>query len=302
MASDRLDQIVQTEMGRREFLDRAWRTTSGGLIVAGGGLVAGCGSRNPNDPPGSRYGAGISNADFGGRTLTEEEIRAQMGGYRFGEVYRHGESNPHGIEVIMPSDAHPIISDFLSTRGTDGGSRAGNKYDQHTGIDIFGPVGTPIIAAGDGIVARSESQSRAGNRIFIYHGTMDGQGIVTGYVHNDSNFVRERQEVKRGDVIGRIGRSGSEAYSIPHVHFGLFIGSRITPELIMDWRGDAFYSESDNAVLKSAVKNPHAHWHDGPGKVTLFDPSRAVEYQTNRFGLTYPVPGISTVNQFQKSA
>ncbi len=84
----------------------------------------------------------------------------------------------------------------------------------HTGIDFSAPVGTPIYATGDGIVEVAERSGRGlGNRIMIDH----GYGYKTLYACMDELAVRQRQTVKRGDVIGTVGDTGLSV--APHLHY-----------------------------------------------------------------------------------
>jgi murein DD-endopeptidase MepM/ murein hydrolase activator NlpD len=84
----------------------------------------------------------------------------------------------------------------------------------HRGIDIAGPVGTPIMAAASGVVVRSGWNSGGyGNLVDIRH----ADGSLTRYAHNSRLLVREGQQVRQGQQIAEMGSTG---YSTgPHVHF-----------------------------------------------------------------------------------
>jgi murein DD-endopeptidase MepM/ murein hydrolase activator NlpD len=91
------------------------------------------------------------------------------------------------------------------------GVRDGRRHD---GIDIGAPEGTEIRAAADGTVLYSgDQQTGYGNLIIISH-TKD---MITVYAHNRENLVKENDEVKRGQVIGKVGRTGRATG--PHLHF-----------------------------------------------------------------------------------
>ena len=95
----------------------------------------------------------------------------------------------------------------------------------HYGMDFTAPQGTPVYAAGDGVVARADSNASGyGNHIRIDH----GYGYVTLYGHLSAYNVRAGQHVKRGDLIGRVGSTGrSEA---PHLHYEVIKnGEHINP-------------------------------------------------------------------------
>lgn len=108
-----------------------------------------------------------------------------------------------------PDGANPIISNYLSH------TNAGNQKRSimHTGIDIGGKVGTPILAAADGYVLNSWYSGGGGNSIIIDHGQdSDGSYIRTLYCHNDKNLVVTGDTVKRGSLSDRVGNSSSLSF------------------------------------------------------------------------------------------
>ncbi len=83
----------------------------------------------------------------------------------------------------------------------------------HTGIDIAGTWGTPILAALSGRVVAVEWQKAYGLRTKID----DGSGVSTMYAHQQKALVRVGQRVSRGEVIGKVGSTGWATG--PHLHF-----------------------------------------------------------------------------------
>jgi murein DD-endopeptidase MepM/ murein hydrolase activator NlpD len=83
----------------------------------------------------------------------------------------------------------------------------------HTGIDFGADSGTPIHAAADGVVASAGSLGGYGNATIIEH----GGGLATLYGHQSAFLVSEGDRVSAGEVIGRVGCTGS--CTGPHVHF-----------------------------------------------------------------------------------
>jgi murein DD-endopeptidase MepM/ murein hydrolase activator NlpD len=74
----------------------------------------------------------------------------------------------------------------------------------HEGIDISAPVGTPVVAAATGRVIFVGRMRGYGNMVILEHASH----YVTVYAHDSSNLVREGEIVKRGQLIGYVGRSG----------------------------------------------------------------------------------------------
>jgi murein DD-endopeptidase MepM/ murein hydrolase activator NlpD len=84
----------------------------------------------------------------------------------------------------------------------------------HKGIDIAGPVGTPIFAAADGeVVAAGWNSGGFGNLVKVKH----FDGSLTLYAHNSKIFVRRGQIVTQGQQIAAMGSTGRSTG--PHLHF-----------------------------------------------------------------------------------
>lgn len=86
--------------------------------------------------------------------------------------------------------------------------------NNHTGIDIAVPMGTPVLAAEDGVVTGSGWRNSYGNCVTITHGTLS-----TLYAHNSALVVSVGQKVKKGDLIAYAGSTGNSTG--PHIHFGV---------------------------------------------------------------------------------
>ena len=94
----------------------------------------------------------------------------------------------------------------------------------HKGVDIPGPVGTPIYATADGIVNRSGWASGYGNLVQISH----GHGMETRYGHMSKVLVAANSYVRRGQVIGLMGSTGRSTGS--HLHYEVRVdGQAINP-------------------------------------------------------------------------
>lgn len=87
----------------------------------------------------------------------------------------------------------------------------------HTGMDIGAGMGQPIVAAADGEVVRAGYSGGSGNYTCIYNGRYQGDAISTCYAHQSQILVRPGQQVRRGQLIGRVGSTGNSTG--PHLHF-----------------------------------------------------------------------------------
>lgn len=92
--------------------------------------------------------------------------------------------------------------------------------DFHLGVDIAGPVGTPIYAAQGGTVIRASWFSTYGNCIDIQHPS----GLVTRYAHLSAYNVSVGDTVKQGQTIAAMGATGN--VTGPHVHFETIINGK----------------------------------------------------------------------------
>jgi murein DD-endopeptidase MepM/ murein hydrolase activator NlpD len=107
-------------------------------------------------------------------------------------------------------------------------SRMGSRQDPvsggddfHAGLDIAGEKGQPIYATAAGRVSQASYQSGYGNLVIVDHGF----GLETKYGHLSSFTVKPGQNVKRGDVIGRLGATGrATGY---HLHYEVRANGRL---------------------------------------------------------------------------
>lgn len=133
---------------------------------------------------------------------------------------------------ILPSadeylpDAPDYFDGFIwPTQGTVTSGYGWRWGRMHRGVDVAGPVGTPVVAAATGIIEQAGWNSGGyGNMVEIRH----PDGSLTRYAHNNSLNVSSGQNVKQGQQIAEMGSTG---YSTgPHLHFELHQGgSAVNP-------------------------------------------------------------------------
>lgn len=121
-------------------------------------------------------------------------------------------------KVVLKGTKKPVATNTalfaMPSRGaitSNFGSRWGGEG--HHGIDIAGNTGDPIAAAGSGIVNKVGWDSVYGKHIKIDH----GNGVETLYGHCSELDVKVGDQIKKGDIIGKIGSTGRSTGS--HLHF-----------------------------------------------------------------------------------
>ena len=84
----------------------------------------------------------------------------------------------------------------------------------HEGVDFSAPLGTDIYATGDGVVVEVGGSKRGyGNSVMIDHGF----GYSTFYAHCSKIIVKRGQQIKRGQIIAKVGNTGKS--TAPHLHY-----------------------------------------------------------------------------------
>jgi murein DD-endopeptidase MepM/ murein hydrolase activator NlpD len=92
-------------------------------------------------------------------------------------------------------------------------------YKMHTGVDWAAPIGTPILAAGNGVVVEADWHSGYGRRVEIQH----ANGYVTAYNHMSgfARGIRAGVRVRQGQLVGFLGSSGLSTG--PHLHYEVMV-------------------------------------------------------------------------------
>jgi len=122
--------------------------------------------------------------------------------------------------IAVPSEKPVRTAAFTSGYGVRSDPFRGSAA-MHAGIDLSGPVGTPIYATADGVISDAGWNSGGyGNLVKIDH----GRGIETRYGHLSKVGVLAGQRIKRGDVIGSMGSTGRSTGS--HLHYEVRIEGR----------------------------------------------------------------------------
>jgi len=97
-------------------------------------------------------------------------------------------------------------------------------FKEHKGLDFTASKGTPVYATGDGRIGTAHYSDSYGNVIYLIH----GHDYETRYAHLSQFNVQEGQRVKRGQVIGYVGSTGTSVSA--HLHYEvLYKGQHVNP-------------------------------------------------------------------------
>jgi len=122
----------------------------------------------------------------------------------------------------------------------------------HAGVDIPGPVGTPIYATADGIVDHAGWQGGYGNLVEINH----GKGIATRYGHLSKVLVADGARVTRGQLIALMGSTGRSTGS--HLHYEVRMDGHAVNPVPFLTTGDYLMASQDHSLHQIPVST------DGP--------------------------------------
>ncbi|MCO8113988.1 M23 family metallopeptidase [Acinetobacter lwoffii] len=107
--------------------------------------------------------------------------------------------------------SHPLPNSRVSSNY--GGRTMSGRAENHSGLDLAAPSGTPIYATGPGIVTKSGWGTGYGQYVEINH----GNGYLTRYAHASRLIARVGEQVQAGDHIANVGCTGR--CTGPHLHY-----------------------------------------------------------------------------------
>lgn len=116
--------------------------------------------------------------------------------------------------------AFPVLGDGISYGDDYGDPRAGTGW--HHGTDLFGPMGTPLVAVADGTLSKVGVNTLGGNRLWL----TDDAGNEYYYAHLSAFApgAADGTRVRAGQVIGFLGNTGQAITTPPHLHFEIHPG------------------------------------------------------------------------------
>jgi murein DD-endopeptidase MepM/ murein hydrolase activator NlpD len=136
-------------------------------------------------------------------------------------------AQPFGPPLFKTGFAAPRKANITAPFG-DKRMFNGKLESQHYGTDFDGKVGAPIVAANAGRVVMARENFASGRTVIIDHGA----GLLTAYFHMSKIEVKQGQIVKRGQRLGKVGKTGR--VTGPHLHFAAHVdGLYVDPETLL---------------------------------------------------------------------
>jgi len=160
---------------------------------------------------------------------------------------------PQQGAIAIPSVQPVAKLNFTSNFGIRSDPFRGTAA-MHAGVDIPGPVGTPVYATADGIVDHAERSGGYGNMVEIDH----GKGIATRYGHLSRILVASGTRVTRGQLIALMGSTGRSTG--PHLHYEVRIDGHAVNPVPFLTSADYLLAAQDRAVhsIPVAIEGPAA--------------------------------------------
>jgi hypothetical protein len=122
------------------------------------------------------------------------------------------------VLAVSKTLAFPVAGKKANIGSYWGESRGGGKR-KHEGIDIFARKGTPVVAICDGVIAAVGNEKIGGKTVWLQS---DEHPWTAYYAHLDVQKVRTGQIVRKGQVIGTVGKTGNARHTPAHLHFGIY--------------------------------------------------------------------------------
>ncbi len=175
---------------------------------------------------GDQFSVLMSREELNGRSEQSQllGVRMRSGGKDYyavraddGKFYdRQGSGLAKGFMRFPTTKQFRVSSNFNPRRVNP----VTGRVAPHKGVDFAMPVGTPVLAVGDGEVVIAKRSGAAGNYVVIRH----GRQYTTRFMHLKKILVKPRQKVKRGDRIALSGNTGRSTG--PHLHYEFWLNNQ----------------------------------------------------------------------------
>ena len=203
----------------------------------------------------------------------------ESNGYKGFILKYHNEKKTHTIDVKLPKNSPPIISDYQSIYGVLGGDRGGTGSHavMHPSVDFYVKPGEPLLAAHDGqvVMMNNDLNAHCAGRIL---GIKINSNLFSNYAHIGKIYVKLGDKVKRGQMVAESGYPvGTKCGGgIEHLDFSI---SSLGPGSCQACE----YLDHQVTQMGYQVENPHKFWSGGKGRPECFIPGK--EYTKNKLSL-----------------
>ena len=158
------------------------------------------------------------------KIVSEQRRLAEIARQKALETQKNNNSGSSASNGNLPTVAagtwtRPAAGRFTSGFGGRDIGPIGST--NHLGVDIANSIGTPVVAAADGVVSYVGSMNGYGNVVMVTH-SIEGQIFTTVYGHLSGFNSSVGQHVTKGTQIARMGNTGNSTG--PHVHFEIHVG------------------------------------------------------------------------------
>lgn len=151
------------------------------------------------------------------QTRITKELNEQIAGYK-----QFSDRIPSNVLFDLPVQGR-LSSPFGLRRFFNNQER-----NPHSGLDLAVPKGTPVKAPADGEIILVGDYFFNGKTIFIDH----GQGLISMFCHLSAIDVKVGQQVKRGEVVAKVGATGRATG--PHLHWNVSLNNaRVDPAIFI---------------------------------------------------------------------
>jgi murein DD-endopeptidase MepM/ murein hydrolase activator NlpD len=149
---------------------------------------------------------------------------------------------------------------FLTRRPVQGGGRLASRFGYrihpifktrrlHNGVDLAAPRGTPIYAAGDGVIEKAQWVSGYGRYIQIKH--VNGYQTAYGHQSGFADGIKPGVKVRQGQLIGYVGSTGNSTGN--HLHFEIKVNGRFVDPLAVKLPRDHTLPSQETGAFKQAI-------------------------------------------------
>ena len=184
----------------------------------------------------------------------EDEARADAEAERMRGLWAIANPRLWDGDFIMPLEGG-ISTGFGTVRLMNK-----TKRSIHSGLDIRGAYGTPILAANTGRVVMNEDTFFGGNTVILDH----GMGLYTVYMHMQESRVVDGELVAKGEAVGLVGSTGRSTG--PHLHYTVKLAaSNVNPKTLAELPLGRAQNMEPGSAMAQAEKQPE---EDSPSTQT----------------------------------